>query len=71
MRLEVMDHTGHSVYDFKSDEAGLKAAEEKFREITGLGFRAAVPTGDGEHKIVRDFDKDADEMLFVPHLVGG
>lgn len=71
MRLKIMDHTGHSVIDLNDDAAGVQEAERKFRELTGLGFTATVPTGNGEHNIIREFDKDAEEMLFIPRLQGG
>lgn len=71
MRLKIMDQTGHSVIDLSNDAAGLLVAEEQFRELTGTGFTAAVPSGDGEHHVIRKFDKDAQEMLFIPQLKGG
>lgn len=67
MRLKIMDHTGHSTVDFED----MTVAEERFKEITGLGFIPAAPTGDGEHTLIRSFDPTLPEVLFFPHLKGG
>ena len=67
----VMDHTGDSRHPFNpNDPQALAKAEERFRELTGLGFTAAVRTS-GEVSQVRSFDPTAEETLFFPHLVGG
>jgi len=49
----------------------LKKAEQRFRELTGAGFTAAVRSGPGEQRIIRSFDPTAKETLFYPRLVGG
>jgi hypothetical protein len=46
-------------------------AEERFRELTGAGFTAAVRTASGEVVVKRTFDPNAEETLFFPRLVGG
>jgi hypothetical protein len=68
----VMDRTGDTRHNFdtKNANAPLKA-EERFRELTGAGFTAAVRTGSGEVIVKRTFDPNADETLFFPRLVGG
>jgi hypothetical protein len=71
MRLKIMDRTGHSVVDLEDNQNGLARAEKKFKELTGQGFIAAVPAGNGEHRVIKEFDKEAQEVLFMPHLVGG
>ena len=49
----------------------LATAEERFRELTGAGFTAAVRTASGEAVVKRTFDPNAEETLFFPRLVGG
>jgi hypothetical protein len=44
----VMDHTGDTRHPFNPDDAqALAKAEERFKELTRLGFTAAVRTGSG------------------------
>ena len=68
----VMDRTGDTRHNFdpKNADAVLKA-EERFRELTGAGFTAAVRTASGEAVVKRTFDPGAEETLFFPRLVGG
>jgi hypothetical protein len=68
----IMDSTGDTRHCFSpSDEKALSKAEERFRELMGLGFTAAVRTASGEISKVRSFDPTAEETLFFPRLVGG
>jgi len=68
----VMDHTGDSRHPFSPNDAlALAKAETRFRELTGLGFTAAVRTASGEVSQVRSFDPAAEETLFFPRIVGG
>jgi hypothetical protein len=68
----VMDHTGDSRHQFDAaNQASIDEAEKRFKELTGLGFTAAVKTGPGESRVVRAFDPTAEETLFVPRLKGG
>lgn len=59
-------------FDASSDE-GLAKAEERFKELTGnLGFRAASLGAVGEPgKILKDFDKTSEKVLFFKPLKGG
>jgi hypothetical protein len=68
----VMDHTGDSrhVFDNKNAES-LAKAEERFKELTGWGFTAAVRLAPGQVARVHAFDPTAEETLFFPRLVGG
>src|SRR5438445_12806974 len=61
----VMDRTGDTRHNFdpKNADAVLKA-EERFRELTGAGFTAAVRTASGEAVVKRRFDPNAEETLF-------
>ncbi len=68
----VMDHNGDTRYPFNADDAeALAKAEERFNELTGVGFTAAVRTASGDVSKIRSFDPTADETLFFPRLVGG
>jgi hypothetical protein len=68
----VMNHTGDTRHNF--DPKDLKAvakAEDRFKELTGQGFTAAVRTSSGEAALTRAFDPTAEETLFFPRLIGG
>jgi hypothetical protein len=68
----VMDRTGDSRHEFDANDArALSRADERFKELTGLGFTAAVRTASGEVALQRTFDPTAKETLFFPRLVGG
>ena len=68
----VMDRTGDTRHIFNNqDRAEVAKAEQRFRELTGAGFTAAVRSGPGEQRIIRSFDPTAEETLFYPRLVGG
>jgi hypothetical protein len=68
----VMDHTGDTrhAFDPKDADAVLKA-EERFKQLTGAGFTAAVRTASGEASVARSFDPSAEETVFIPRLVAG
>ena len=68
----VMDQNGDTRHTFDvSDTKALLRAEERFNELTGLGFTAAIRTASGEPAVTRRFDPAAEETLFFPRLVGG
>jgi hypothetical protein len=68
----VMDHTGDTRHSFNADDTEtLKAAEERFKTLTGRGFTAATRSSGGEVTLVRSFNPNAEETLFYPRLVGG
>jgi tetrahydromethanopterin S-methyltransferase subunit H len=68
----VMDHTGDSRHVFdRNDAAALARAEERFKDLTGRGFTAAVREGEGQSRLIKAFDPAAEETLFFPRLVGG
>lgn len=72
MKFAIMDQTGHSTLEFdKADPAQLAAAQAKFDELMGQKYTAAERVAPGESKLVRAFNPDAGEMVFVPQLVGG
>lgn len=68
----VMDRTGDTRHEFSpSDTVAVSAAEARFKKLIGLGFTAAEKTGPGTSKLVREFNPEADETLFIPRLKGG
>jgi hypothetical protein len=68
----VMDHTGDTRLNFDAKDAkALLKAEERFKELTRVGFTAAVRTAPGKAELVRTFDPVAEETLFFPRLIGG
>lgn len=68
----VMDPTGDSRNFFNANDAQeLAKAEQRFRQLTKVGFTAAVRTGAGQVSQIRSFDPDAEETVFFPRLVGG
>jgi hypothetical protein len=68
----VMDYTGDTRHSFDvNDLEGVAKAEERFRQVTGQGFTAAVRNGPGEATRISSFDPNAEETVFFPRLVGG
>jgi hypothetical protein len=68
----VMNHNGDKRHYFDSnDAAALAKAEERFKQLTGKGFTAAVRTGPGEVTKIRSFNPKAEETIFFPRLIGG
>ena len=58
-------------FDVKTSD-GLKAAEDKFKEIFGRGFMPVKMGKDGEPgEKLHKFDKEAEEVFFRPQLQGG
>ena len=70
--LIIMDHTGDTRHQFDATDAeALLKADERFRELTKVGFTAAVRTPSGDIALARTFDPTAEETLFYPRIVGG
>ena len=68
----VMNHNGDARHYFDAnDPAALTKAEERFKQLTGKGFTAAVRTKPGEVTRTNSFNPKADETVFFPRLVGG
>jgi hypothetical protein len=68
----VMDTSGDTRHQFDPDDpTAVAEAEKRFRELVGAGFTAAKRTGDGTSELLRQFDPNAQETLFIPRLVGG
>ena len=68
----VMDATGDTRHEFNPADADAVAkAEARFKELTGVGFTAAVRRGEGRSELIRTFDPTAEETVFFPRLRGG
>jgi len=69
----VMDSDGDSRHEFDpADLSSLAAAEARFQDLTGKGFRAVALGKDGSPgELMRKFDPLTEQTLFVPQLQGG
>jgi hypothetical protein len=69
----VMDRTGDTRHEFdKTDAEALARAERRFQELTGKGFRAVALGKDGSPgALMRNFDPNVEQSLFIPQLQGG
>jgi hypothetical protein len=69
----VMDSSGDRRHEFDvSDLASIAAAEMRFRELTGKGFRAvALGKNGGSDELIDKFDPKVEQTLFIPQLRGG
>jgi len=68
-----MNRFGDTRHEFDvTDAQAVALAEERFRQLTGSGFRAAALSSDGgPGKLLNKFDREVEQTLFVPHLQGG
>jgi len=69
----IMDRSGDTRHEFDlADAASVALAEERFRQMTGKGFRAVALAPDGAGgSLLNKFDPKVDRTLFIPHLIGG
>ena len=68
----VMDHKGDTRHYFDTfDAEAVALAEQRFKELTRLGFTAAERTTSGEVTKINSFNPTAEETVFFPRLVGG
>jgi hypothetical protein len=69
----IMDRKGDTRHTFDvSDATAIALAQERFKELTGRGFRAvALGKNGGPGELIRTFDPTVQETLFIPHLHGG
>jgi hypothetical protein len=68
----VMDATGDTRHHFDpSDPTAVGQAGRRFVELKQAGFIAAKRTGNGTSELIREFDPNAQETLFIPRLIGG
>lgn len=60
----VMDTTGDTRHEFDpADAAAVAEAENRFRELTGAGFTAALRKADGRSELMCSFDPTAEETV--------
>jgi hypothetical protein len=68
----IMDASGDTRREFDATcPVALAEAEERFRDLTGKGFRAVALGRDGNNVLMRGFDREVEQTLFIPQLVGG
>lgn len=69
----IMDRTGDTRHEFDpEDAAAVVSAETRFRNLTLRGFRAVELGRHGESgKLLTEFDREAEQVLFIPQLQGG
>jgi hypothetical protein len=69
----IMDRNGDTRHAFDvSDATAIALAKERFKELTGRGFRAvALGKNGGPGELIRAFDANVEETLFIPQLQGG
>jgi hypothetical protein len=74
MRVQiVMDRSGDTRHSFDaSDAEAVAQAEKRFRELTAKGFRpVALGKDGGPGTLLRNFDPEVEQTLFIPQLQGG
>ena len=69
----ILDQTGDARHEFDpSDLLDVIRAEERFRILTGKGFRAVALAKNGAPAtLIHDFDPVTEQTLFIPQLQGG
>jgi hypothetical protein len=69
----VMNSNGDARYAFNpSDVLSTAAAEARFNELTRKGFRPVALAKDGAAgELLRTFDPQVRQTLFIPQLQGG
>lgn len=73
MKFNIMDRTGHSVEELSTDTLdGTSEAMKRFAELVqGQKYAAAAKRPNGKMELIRAFDPNAEELVFVPPLQGG
>lgn len=76
MKLQIMDHTGHSTLEFdKASPVALAEAQAIFEKCLadgGAGFEKHEPDEKGSTGTrLKAFNPEAEEILLRPQLVGG
>ncbi len=69
----VMDGRGDTRHEFDaSDAESVAMADERFQALIGKGFRAIALGRQGDSgELIRKFDPNAEQTLFIPQLKGG
>jgi hypothetical protein len=75
MKFSIMDQTGHSSESFETaNKVDLDSAMARFNELMQDDRRftaAAKKEGETNATVIRAFDPEAKEIVFVPPLQGG
>lgn len=72
MKFEVLDHTGHSTYEFTDEQKAEAAALfDSLMDLNPGMLAATRKDGSRDYKVIRSPDQVQDETLFVPRRVGG
>ncbi len=68
----IMDRRGDTRHEFDAAcPIALAEAETRFRDLTGKGFCAVALARDGNKSLLRGFDPEVEQTLFIPPLAGG
>jgi hypothetical protein len=68
----VMDRNGDTRHTFDVSDATATEQEERFKQLTGRGFRAVAFGKNGSAgELIRTLDPNVEETLFIPQLQGG
>ena len=69
----IMDHSGDTRHEFDvTDALAVSLAEKRFKHLTGQGFHAVALARDGgSGRLLREFDQQVEDTLFIPQLQGG
>lgn len=73
IRFRVLDRTGDTMTEVDTkNEAAVKAAMARFKELVKGGHLAYAPGDNGSPgKQVKEFDPTITETIFRPQLIGG
>jgi hypothetical protein len=69
----IMDRSGDTRHEFDaSDPDSVAKAEEHFQALIGKGFRAvALGRNENSGELIKRFDPNVEETLFIPQFKGG
>lgn len=68
---KIMDRSGDTRHEFDpADATAIEAAEKRFMELTGAGFKAVAMKPEG-NEFISKFDPTVEQTLFIPQLQGG
>ncbi len=71
-RQLIMDSTGHTTHTFDpANTMSTAEARDRFNAYKDASFTAAERTGEGSSRLLRNFDPNVEETLFIPRVVGG
>jgi hypothetical protein len=71
-KQHVMDRSGHTTFEFDPNKSQEVAeAMERFTALVKDGHTPATRKGEGDYRVNRTFDPNADETVFVSPMQGG